>query len=169
MDRKTRPFRIHRIPASVFLQQDHCRFKKRNTACTAVSNLRSFSTCPANPQCSFVIPKQVRRTKGAYPLIGKSSERTEDEHILHPLQTSGRHIRFHHSSQFIPAQERRRSLLFHAQPSQFFQAPAILHPPLLLGHLENFTETLQIFSRRISGQPAGFLQIPFKCRDELPV
>lgn len=111
-ERKTRTSRIHRIPASVFLQQDHCQFKKRNTACTAVSDLRSFSTCPANPY--FVIPKQVRRTKSTYPLIGKSGERTEYEHILHPFQTSGRHIRFHHCFQFIPAQEGRGSLLFHA-------------------------------------------------------
>lgn len=45
----------------------------------------------------------------------------------------------------------------------------MFHPALLLSHLENLTETLQIFSRRIPGQPAGLLQIPFKCRDELPV
>ena len=45
----------------------------------------------------------------------------------------------------------------------------MFHPTLLLSHLENLTETLQIFSRRIPGQPAGLLQIPFKCRDKLPV
>lgn len=111
----------------------------------------------------------MRRIKGAYPLIGKSGERTEDEHILHPFQTSGRHIRFHHCSQFIPVQERRGSLLLHTQPSQFLKTPAILHPALMLGHLENLTKTLQIFSCRIPGQPAGFLQISFKCRNELPV
>ena len=39
----------------------------------------------------------------------------------------------------------------------------------MLGHLENLTKTLQIFGCRIPGQPAGFLQISFKCRDELLV
>ena len=45
----------------------------------------------------------------------------------------------------------------------------MFHPALLLSHLENLTKTLQIFSCRIPCQPAGSLQIPFKCRDELPV
>jgi len=111
----------------------------------------------------------MRRTKSAYPLIGKSGERTEDEYILNPFQTSGRQIRFHHCSQFIPIQEGRGSLLLHAQLSQFLQKLAMFHPALLLSHLENLTETLQIFGYCIPGQPAGFLQIPFKCRDELPV
>lgn len=137
-NRETGTFRIFRIPVLVFLQNDKCGFQKRDIAGTAFLMSSNLYASLVYPQFPLIVLVKMCRTQGLYINIRQAGQTTEQEKILHGVQTCRGKVLLHNPFQFLQGQERRTRLLFPEQTLAFSDQRILLQPSVFRKHSINY-------------------------------
>ena len=100
-NRETGPFRILRIPVLIFLQNDKCEFQKRDIAGTAFLMSGYLYASLVYPQFSLIVLVKMCRAQGLHINVRQAGQTTEQEKILHGVQTCRGKVLLHNPFQFL--------------------------------------------------------------------
>ena len=167
-NRETGTFRIFWVPVLVFLQNDKSRFQKRYIASTAFLMSGYLHAGLVYPQFPLIILIKMCRAQGLHINIRQAGQTTEQEKILHGVQTCRGKVLLHNPFQFFQGQKRRARLFLTEQTLAFSGQRVQFQPSVFPGQSEKFAKTAHILGQGILGKFTYRSQMHLKPVDEFP-
>ena len=120
------------------------------------------------PQFPLIVLVKMCRTQGLYINVRQAGQTTEQEKILHSVQTCRGKVLLHNPFQFLQGQERRTRFFLPKQTLAFSGQRVQFQPSVFPGQSEKFAETAHILGQGILGKLAYRPQMHLKPVDKLP-